>query len=610
MAEKTQKEKPRYGVWQNVGYVIKGAWAMDKGTLFAMAIEVVVAVGLSLAALYLPKAVVGQIMRGAEAKSMIATILTFTAGTVLLQAVKAYLGLTSEMQRTGLRMQVCRDIQQKVVTTSYENLEKKAFSDARQKALEQIGGNNTSTEQIYYTLVNLGTNVCGFVLYLLLLVWVNPWVLLLTAATSAIGFFMRRRVNRWEHEQDKQSASWDKRLWQIHQQSQQTVIAKDIRLFAMADWLMDVHRTNARLRHNLSRKVQAKQWLADAVDCVVAFLREGAAYAYLIVMVLAGALAVDEFVLLFAAISGFSGWITGILSEYEALDKHSLNYCRVRKCLEFEEPFEEESGEPVYPQSGAVYELELENVSFCYEGAAENTLENISLIIRPGEKLAIVGLNGAGKTTLINLLCGFYNPTKGRVLLNGKDIRAFNRRQYYGLFTAVFQDFSILPVTLAQTVSQQYEAYDEDRIKRCLALADLDEKVESLPAGLASLLVKSVHEDAVEFSGGETQRLMLARALYQDAPILILDEPTAALDPIAESRLYERYSELSAGKTAVYISHRLASTRFCDRIILLADKGIAECGTHDALIAQGGAYARLFEIQSRYYQQQKEEASA
>ena len=247
------------------------------------------------------------------------------------------------------------------------------------------------------------------------------------------------------------------------------------------------------------------------------------------------------------------------------------------------------------------YEIELRNVRFRYPGAEQDTLHDLNLTIHAGEKLAVVGLNGAGKTTLVKLICGFYDPTEGQVLLNGQDIRQYNRRDYYKLFTAVFQDFSILETTLADNVTQSTENIDRDRIKDCIEKAGLTEKIDSLKAGMETHVGRSVYEDGMDLSGGETQRLMLARALYKGAPIMVLDEPTAALDPIAENDMYLKYNQMAAGCTSVYISHRLASTRFCDRIILLSDGGIAEEGTHDSLMAKGGKYAERFGIQSRYY---------
>jgi ATP-binding cassette subfamily B protein len=248
-------------------------------------------------------------------------------------------------------------------------------------------------------------------------------------------------------------------------------------------------------------------------------------------------------------------------------------------------------------------ELRFENVTFRYPGSDKKLFEHLNLTIHPGEKLAVVGLNGAGKTTLVKLLCGFYDPDEGRVTLNGIDIREFNRREYYGLLCAVYQEFSVLDVTVAENVAQRVEGIDTERVWQCLAQAGLEDFVRQLPNGLDTHVGRDVYLDGVLFSGGQTQRLMLARALYKGGPILVLDEPTAALDPIAESEIYQKYNDMTQGKTALFISHRLASTRFCDRIIFLEDGKISEEGTHWALLEQGGAYAKLYEVQSRYYQE-------
>jgi ATP-binding cassette subfamily B protein len=198
------------------------------------------------------------------------------------------------------------------------------------------------------------------------------------------------------------------------------------------------------------------------------------------------------------------------------------------------------------------------------------------------------------------------DPTEGKVLLNGKDIREFNRRSYYDLFSAVFQEFSVLDVTVAEQIAQTTENIDYDRIVDCIDKAGLTDMIAKLPKGLQTHVGREVHLDGVLFSGGQMQRLMLARALYKDGPILLLDEPTAALDPIAENDIYIKYSEMTHGRTSMFISHRLASTRFCDRIIFVTDGGIKEEGTHESLLELGGEYAKLFEVQSRYYQEGKE----
>ena len=200
-------------------------------------------------------------------------------------------------------------------------------------------------------------------------------------------------------------------------------------------------------------------------------------------------------------------------------------------------------------------------------------------------------------------MCGFYDPTEGEVLLNDVNIKQYNRNDYYKLFSAVFQQFSVLESTVAENVAQTYENINMERVKDVIAKAGLTQKIESFPKQYNTYIGRSVFEDGVELSGGETQRLMLARALYKNAPIIVLDEPTAALDPIAENDIYLKYNEMTKGRTSVYISHRLASTRFCDRILFIENGKIAEEGTHEELLRNNGGYAELFHIQSKYHQE-------
>ena len=244
--------------------------------------------------------------------------------------------------------------------------------------------------------------------------------------------------------------------------------------------------------------------------------------------------------------------------------------------------------------------IEFRNVSFRYPGTKELVLDHVSLKIEPSEKIAVVGKNGSGKTTLVKLLCRLYEPEEGEILWNGKNIREYDLKEWPKIVAIVFQDYSLLSLTLGQNVaaSEQYEA---ERAKEVLQLAGFGERLNKLKKGLETVVYPEYEQDGVSFSGGEEQKIAIARAIYKGGQICILDEPTAALDPVSESRVYESFDEIVKGKTAVYISHRLSSCKFSDRIFVLDNGKIAESGTHEALLSQNGLYAQLWQAQAQYY---------
>ncbi len=560
-----------------------------------------VQVGLNLAQLYVTPEILAKVEAGASVQELLLTIGIFSAALFLLMGVKGYLIENRLPAEVDVRSAIIRMITRKTCETSYPNTRDPEILKLKEQADAATSSNQDPAEHIWTTLTQILTNTAGFAIYLLLLSNMNFFLILVVVATSVVGFFVSKHIHEWEYRHKDEMEGHYKELNYFLEKPRQLAFAKDVRIFGLGSWLRELQNKALKmLTAFIVRREKTYIW-ANVVDIVMTLLRNGIAYGYLIWQTLAQDLPASEFLLYFTAVSGFSAWVTGILREFSQLHKESLALSRIQEYLNIPEPFKFEDG--VQPPIRNGYELKLENVTFRYPGAEKNTLENVNLTIHPGEKLAIVGLNGAGKTTLVKLLCGFYDPTVGRVLLNGQDIRDFNRKQYYALFSAVFQEFSILDTTIAQCVAQSVDNIDMQTVNACLDKAGLAETVKQFPAGLETHIGRDVYLDGVLLSGGQTQRLMLARALYKNGPILVLDEPTAALDPIAENDLYRKYSEMTAGKTSVFISHRLASTRFCDRIIFVADGTIAEEGTHETLLEAGGAYANLFKIQSRYYRE-------
>ena len=415
------------------------------------------------------------------------------------------------------------------------------------------------------------------------------------------------RTNKWSYDHRQEGAALGQKMSYIRQTAGDRDALKDIQIFGMSSWLRQVHDAVLKLFRDFQLREQRVRLLGDLAEVALTFLRNGAAYGYLLALALGEGLSVSEFLLYFTAVGNFTTWVTGILKGFGELHQFSLELSSVRSYIEAPEPFRMEGGKAIEPDTSLPYTLELRDVSFRYPGAEKDTLSHIDLTVRPGEKLAIVGLNGAGKTTLMKLCCGLLDPTGGQVLLNGEDIRDLNRRDYYRLFSTVFQDFSVFDTTFADNVTQVPESPDtagmEDAVKR----AGLWEKYQSLPQGGATYIGQGIYEDGLLLSGGELQRLMLARALYKNGPIIILDEPTAALDPVAEMEVYENFDKIVGDKTAVYISHRLSSCRFCDDIAVFDHGHIVQQGSHDALVEAPGKYQELWHAQAQYYAKQEKE---
>ena len=604
---KKKKSKPKYNMWQNSAWMIGLAWKLkEKKVLVLCLLSVVCTVVLSLVNLFIAPSILSAIERKAPAGELIVTILVFTGLLMFFSAAQRYISANTMFGRITVRTNLMVSAAIKKGTTSYPNTEDTAFEDVFFKAGMAVSDNSSSTEAIWNTLTNMLVNIVGFAIYIALIASLHPIIVVSVLATSIPSFFLTKYLNGYEHRHKKEFQNTEKKLDYAVGIPAFRESAKDIRLFGLLPWINQIYTDTYKALFSLRKKAEGVYLFGRLFNLILTVLRNGISYFILIRAIANRNLSAAEFLLFFSATDGFASWVNGILDGFASLHKQSLEISVFREFMQYPEPFKFENGSPIPESEKDSYELTLENVSFRYPNAEDYTLKNINLTLRPGEKIAVVGLNGAGKTTLVKLMCGLYDPTEGRILLNGADIKEFNRREYYKLFTAVFQQFNLVPATVAQNIAQSVEDIDVQRVWKCLEDAGLSEKIRALPKGLDNLLDRNIYDDAAEFSGGETQRLILARALYKNAPFIILDEPTAALDPIAEADMYAKYHEMTLSRSSVYISHRLASTRFCDRVIFLENGVIAEEGTHDELISRGGSYAKLFEVQSRYYREEEE----
>lgn len=338
--------------------------------------------------------------------------------------------------------------------------------------------------------------------------------------------------------------------------------------------------------------------ITDGKNALLSLLSNFAAYLVIGARALYGVLPIGDVLL-------YAGSVTRAMSDLQTFLATGSEFDYINSYLSTYEDFIAQPSMaydgtlPIEKRDDGQYEFAFHDVSFSYPGTDLPVLEHVTLSFAVGDKTALVGRNGAGKTTLIKLLCRLYEPTSGYITLNGIDIRKYSYKEYTQAFSVVFQDFHLFSLPLDENIAAGTEI-DEAALQSSLAKVGLTDRVQQLPQGVRTRLYNN-NGSGVDLSGGEAQRTAIARALYKDAPFVILDEPTAALDPIAEAEIYEQFSQMTAGKTAVYISHRMSSCKFCDRIIVLDHGRIAEDGTHDTLLANHGIYANLYETQAQYY---------
>ncbi len=595
----------QYSLGNHIGYLLKGIWESDRKLMALLIIEVVCSVITPYIAMYLPKIGVDLATEQADAGRAAALLLALTGILMLSQGLgsMAARGKTRLLDRVRSFFRIrlfC-----KTLDCDYEHVESAEWQDKYEQAKEMSvdWGPWSATTLMSEGVVKLGSAVVSFFLYGSIIVSLSPWMLALILVLSAVNFLALRRAQKYEVSRIQERSGLQTRRWYMEQTASDMKYGKDIRLYELSGWIRQcfAHYNDAHFR--LRQEVQQRFFHAAFVESLTLFVRDGIAYLWFLYQAASGALSVGDFVLACSAVASFSTLVTQTSASVGQLMQAVPPLDRMRAFLEAaDEPEPDPAEEP--PGKEEAVGICFEDVSFSY-GGRNQVLDHFSLRIEPGEKIALVGLNGAGKTTIIKLLCGFYKPESGRILLNGTDVRSLKKEDLYALIAPVFQEATILPFTVAENVAMSDENVDRRRVEDCLKQVGLWEAVSRLPRGMDNEMT-SLQEGGSSLSGGQKQKLLMARALYKGAQLLFFDEPTAALDPIAESETYEMFHSLSGNKTAVYISHRLASTLFCSRVVFLENGRVKACGSHEELMKNCGEYREMYDLQSQYYKKPQE----
>ena len=444
------KEKPKYNMWQNTCFLFRWTWQHSKALIALNIVGVCTYISRRLLELYIAPTIIERLEKHAGLPDLIATILSFTVSLVIISWIDSFVKRESQVTQGLLNLKIGDAINQKACTISYpETQDPKTI-----KLLENaFSATNGVFRNVWDILRGVAINIAGIIIYCFFLIRLQWWIPVIIALASVACYYFNRHLNKWDYQHREERAGYYTKMNYIVRKSEGFEIAKDIRIFGLENWLKDIYLDARNLLKAFLYKKERHDIWSNIFQIIFDLARNAIAYIFLIRMCLEDGLSVSEFLLYFSAISGFSEWVLGIFSHLSRYHEKSLKMSSVQEYLDKEEQFQFDSGKPI-PNEGT-WELELANVSFRYPGSETYIIKDFNLTIRDGEKLSIVGLNGAGKTTLIKLLCGFYDPTEGSVRLNGTDIREFERRSYYRIFSAVFQDYSLLDLTIAETVAHR-----------------------------------------------------------------------------------------------------------------------------------------------------------
>lgn len=490
-------------------------------------------------------------------------------------------------------------LSKKAMDMKFENTEKESSIEAEQRAETGMAWYSGGMKGLTDCVTGICASIATFAGVAYLIVKVSHWILLVSVIAVCVNAFCTSKMNRASQEVFEKTPAINKFYSYIYTKITYREYAKELRLYDGTELVEQKSLQNAKDLNKMDNECALKQFNWGVPTVMVSALSYGFSYCYLGIMAMEGMISIAEFVMCITAIETFTnGCLLPIINNVQQL----MMKCNFMNAfIDFMKLDDEKSVGCEKPDKEKFNEICFKKVSFKYPGAENYVLRDINLTIQRGERLSIVGLNGAGKSTLVKLICRLYDVTEGEILINGRNIKEYSYEEYMGLLSVVFQDFKLFGYSLDENIRLGAKENHTQDLNSIYEISGITEWVNRLAKKGDTILAKDYDAEGIEPSGGQGQKVAIARALFRNAPIVILDEPTAALDPVAEFEIYNRFQQLVKDKTAIYISHRMSSCKFCDRIVVLEGNRIQEMGNHDELMAKKGLYAKMFHTQAGWY---------
>ena len=589
---------------------MKQGWKYDKRYVLWNVLYQFVNSMIPVIAALAPRYIIDELMGEARPQMLVLYVGLPAGYTLIAGGLSVFFSMDGFTRRCRVSAEFDSELHKRLARADLEQLENPDFLDMQEKAKKFL----YSDWHGFGYLLDSALNIVGQTFTLAgvaaIIATLDVRVVLIFLVLTGAGTFAEGRAKERAAKLTEQISA-DQRGWMYYSGLFENFgYGKEIRLNGMGNWLLKRERAFfTRVNDNL--KQQNDGYIRSGlIGCGCTFLQQCAAYAWLILRTMQGGISVGSFTMYVSAVTAFASALRTVLDNLTEIRVYDRFYDRLDEYLSVPARLRGDDDGRNHDVSGrkekkrilseGEHVIEFRNVGFRYAGSDTWALRDVNLTLRPGARLAVVGENGAGKTTFVKLLTRLYDPTEGEIRMDGIPIQEYDYDSYMSAFSAVFQDYRLFSFSLEENVTLARPA-EEGKAEDALRRAGFGEKLDSLSGGIHTAVYKNFDETGFEPSGGEGQRIALARALYRDAPIVVLDEPAASLDPRAEFELYRHFNELTEGKAAVYISHRLSSTRFCDEIAVFAGGRIVERGTHEELMERKGVYAELFEMQAQFY---------